>query len=285
LEQKGWTYSFFLLSQKQMSLARWIEAVRTRDLEACARLDDNLDARDETTGDTPLHLAVTSKFTELVKMLVDKRCVQVPNNRGATPLVLAALSGDIETCELLLQNGTGETSENGEAVRVAVQLKRLDMCEFLISRGVAQGLSKQAASDLLSRAAWHGSTALCQLILDAFPGCAYAPPEDDDDISASPLCIASRMGYVDVCKFLIDHGAMGSSDAERISAGLPALCAAAQAGCLHVCELLIERGVPTTIPWRGSLPREYACARGHANLAGSLWPTTGFEKNTNSEFV
>ena len=70
----------------------------------------DIDQRDGKTGLSPLHHAVrqqclTEKFTSTVEALLEAGCeVDIRDKRGATPLMLACLFGNVEMVKLLLEN-------------------------------------------------------------------------------------------------------------------------------------------------------------------------------------
>ncbi len=61
----------------------------------------------DARGNTPLHLAVAHTNTRVINtLLADPNVeVNVANNRGITPLMMAALNGDIDTIDRLVERG------------------------------------------------------------------------------------------------------------------------------------------------------------------------------------
>ena len=87
-----------------------MEAIREKDskraLEIIAEGNIDLEYKDEN-GNTALNLACRRGFEELVPALTKMGAnVNSRNNKGWTPLHLAAGCGMLETCEMLLDHQT-----------------------------------------------------------------------------------------------------------------------------------------------------------------------------------
>ncbi|SFS05278.1 ankyrin repeat domain-containing protein [Sphingomonas jatrophae] len=63
-----------------------------------------VDARDRD-GNTPLAIAAQIGFPEAVRYLATRQTVNLPNNRGETPLILAVQARDLATVRTLLSLG------------------------------------------------------------------------------------------------------------------------------------------------------------------------------------
>ena len=78
-------------------------------LDKCLQVDP----RDEY-GNTPLHYAAEMGMVEVVSLLVKKNreCVNRPNARGATPLLVACRGGHLETAKVLYHHGANMFHED-----------------------------------------------------------------------------------------------------------------------------------------------------------------------------
>lgn len=108
-----------------------------------------VNTRDRTNGEGALHLLVRDRdYSWLSFMLAKGARVDLQNNRGETPLILAAQIGWAEGAELLLSrravvdlpNGRGETP-----LILAVQRRDLPMVRLLLSKGANPARTDNAA--------------------------------------------------------------------------------------------------------------------------------------------
>jgi ankyrin repeat protein len=79
-------------------------------------LGANLDWQDELSQDrTPLHLAIYSNFSKIVRMLIDAGAdVEAKTNSGMTPLHWASYKDNIELAKLLLDAGADLEAKDNE---------------------------------------------------------------------------------------------------------------------------------------------------------------------------
>lgn len=90
-------------------------------------------------GDTPLVFAIRTDAkvsTNQVLLKSFKINVKVPNLRGETPLMLAAIKGDQELAEKLIGMGASVTADYGwTALHYAASTGQTEMTRFLIKKG------------------------------------------------------------------------------------------------------------------------------------------------------
>ncbi|CAK9001383.1 unnamed protein product [Durusdinium trenchii] len=124
--------------------------------------------------------------------------VNSPDVDGRTPLMLAAARGHADVCALLVQQGAN------------VELRRLQdnrKCRTLLT------ISLRRRWTALHIAAWHGHLKVVQILLDAARGRAAGErnAEDywnymfQDSANETPLHVAARGGWLEVCCCLAHH--------------------------------------------------------------------------------
>ena len=116
----------------------------------------------------------------------------------------AVRDGDIETLELLLEQGSDPNFEDrwGTALGNASVKGRRDIYELLLYWGADPNLKNQYGETALSDAAQSGHTDIVRLLLDKGSDINYR-------INNGPtaLMFASTWGYTDIVRLLLDNGA------------------------------------------------------------------------------
>ena len=90
-------------------------------------------------GNTPTHLAVISfRGKHFLEILAPKANLEVKNNKGDTPLVLAGRIAGVEKIKVLIQNGAEADALNDDgitALHFALTRQKWKMAEYLIANG------------------------------------------------------------------------------------------------------------------------------------------------------
>ncbi|PGH01795.1 hypothetical protein AJ80_08962 [Polytolypa hystricis UAMH7299] len=234
--------------------------------------DDVIANSKDREGWSPLAHAVDRGHIAVVKFLMARADVDINStcNNGDTPLILAVKTGCIEMVTCLL--GRRDLSVNcvGSScvpdVSVAAQLHNEEIVEPLLRpQGVNATCQGIRGTTPLTWIAQSGMTRIVKGFLDGHYG--------DCDIKRSgaykALCMAAKVGNLDVMKLLVDWGVLVE---ERNHVGRTALSFAAEEGRLEAVKLLISKdGVDMNRRSRdGRTPLCFAAERGHAEVVKVL---------------
>ena len=248
------------LSQEQSSIIK-------------AWIDQGAQWPDDLSGETPLAPA-DAKATRIMAALRDgdkqsfkklaSEDAKVGNLRGAggtTPLMQAALYGDVESVRLLLEGGADPNIRNDAgATALMWGVGDLEKARLLLDHGAdVNARSEDERTPLLIAAGQFGSSPVVKLLLDRGANVAVKSPYALG--YWTPLSEAARAGDDASLRLLIGHGA----DAK--SGGFEALANAYRANCAICLETLIEGAD------RGTLTRAallLAPPRGDARGSGML---------------
>lgn len=158
----------------------FIKAVRDRDgAKAQELIGKNsqtiVDTADGNTGERGLHIAVRNRELSWVGFLIQKGArVDLKDNRGNTPLMVAAQIGNVEAARVLISRGAQLNTTNGlgeTPLIVAVQRRDVAMARLLLTQG-ADVARRDTATGMTARdyAVRDGrSAALIKLIDETKP--------------------------------------------------------------------------------------------------------------------
>jgi ankyrin repeat protein len=157
-----------------------------------------------------------------------------------TPLMTAAVSGEICTARLLFKNEIdGEkTNTNGQnAASIARKCKNSELAGF-IDRKTLQNLSNsQEIKETIISAVKKGDELAVKKLLFADPSVANNQSKD----AATPLMYASMFGFINLVEILLEQGA--DIDAKDYENGWTALMQATYYGQAQIAKYLILRFV------------------------------------------
>ncbi|KAI8904129.1 ankyrin repeat-containing domain protein [Gorgonomyces haynaldii] len=214
---------------------------------------------------SPLLMYIERQNMEMVAYLLSQGCrLNITDDAQRSPLELAAMTGNLEIVELLVDYGLPVTNS---ALFLASTNGHGPVISFLLSRGAClDGTCSQSDLDkMLSSACEHGLYDFAKQLLDhgANPQVIF---NDWNCLQHSshanhpqivrlllqhgcspitkhhpPLFLSCATGSSECCRLLLDHGApMDYIDAE----GLSLLDAAILSSSLPTVRLLVERGIP-----------------------------------------
>lgn len=196
-------------------------------------------------GRTALHVAARQPGTgtALQALLGAAANVNAPDSRGVTPLMEAALAGDVRSMRLLVENGAAVNArrKNGRtALMAAVQARSLEAVWFLVDRDAdvnvqaGESISSNSKDTALTMAASRGTAGILRALLarDADIGARNA-------MGYTALMQAAYSDYVDAesVRVLLHAGADITAKGED---GETALSLASKRGRTEIVELLMR---------------------------------------------
>lgn len=250
------------------------------------------------------HEAITAgdvaRVAEMLRQ--DPGLANIPDENDqflSPPLCLAAIVGNIEIAQLLLDAGTdvdSGDSDESTPLHVAALNRHGDMVAFLLEHGADINRRDRNGGYALSFGASGGDEAVVQLLLDAGVDLNYWQPQGftlyhfaasrnlrnlmdallargDDinqatDTGMTPMHWAALHDQGDMITYMIQNGAE-HSPAEKD--GETPLGLAAQRGGANAVRALLEAGAdPNLADQRGHSPLLFACWSGHAEAARLL---------------
>jgi ankyrin repeat protein len=223
----------------------FIMAAERNDLElVCELIKRGVDINApyvQNNNETALHIAANLGHLAIAETLLNAGAfVDSRANLGITPLITAAVNGNLEIIRLLVQRGAtiharAEGAENSTTLMIAVELGHRDVVAFLVHSGAS------ADSTSLFAAIQVGNLDLINLLLSA--------GADVNSVHAqlgTPLMHAIAMKQKEVISLLFSHGAK-----VNILAGEPlatALAHAAGLGDIFSMGLLLDAGAEIDLP-------------------------------------
>lgn len=160
---------------------------------------------------------------------------------GATPLMYAALYGDVESVRRLLQAGADPNLKNNAgATALLWAVNDLAKTQLLIEAGAdVNAHSEEGQTPLLVAAGFSGSGPVVKLLLDRGANPSVKAYGSDGDLT--PLSQAAYIGDADVLQMLLEHGANVKS------AGFFPLTFAAFSQCRRCVDLLAKVSEPADL--------------------------------------
>ena len=182
-----------------------------------------------------IHQAIQQGNLDLVKSILisNPGLLEMRNENNLTPLLSAAIQGNIEIARFLIEKGAdvhAGDNEGSNALHNAAAGGRKEMIRLLVSKGMRVN--------------------------------------DQDDRGMTALHFASSRGHLDCAELLVSLGADVS--AEESNQRTP-LFFAAGSGDLDLCRLLIENGAKVAVSNKyGRTPLTYAIWRNHESIVDLL---------------
>lgn len=215
-------------------------------------------------GNTPLHIASQNGNIDAVSILSYREAhINILNSKGYSPLLIASANGHTEIVEMLLDRYNENnkkysidinydegccTSEYHcrvtSPIHIATENGHIDVVKLLIKNGAKVNNTINIRNTTLKTYYENGT----------FSMYGYST------IGITPLYIASKQGYTDIVKLLIDNGAnvnyttitssttpfygkdIYNNDKNRITTGMSPLHIASQYGHVDVVTVLINNG-------------------------------------------
>ena len=219
---------------------------------------------------SPLHIAAASRDSIFLHHVIEKTRFEnlesVANN--LSPLHMAVIEGDLEACELILNNFLEMGSKfwypkwYGETpMDYAVTFGHFDVCKFLWDNSGGRNLLQFVYLAYLQIAAQQGNFEVFNLFFQAAKN-KQLPLNPPGDLNRTPLHLAARFGHLEICKLILEE-VEERSPRENLE-GLTPLHNAAWHGHLEVYKL-IANNVQDKIPVdnHGRTPFQMAARNGH----------------------
>ena len=240
------------------------QVAKQGDLAACKRLllsrakVNNCDER----GRTPLYLAACEGHQEVCAWLLERNAaVDLADEHGWTPLMVACWYGQHSVCQILLDNHAAldvvvreGLCEGENALFLASMRGHGTVCQLLIDRGMSVNQVSSKGLSPLYAAAVFGQQDTCALLLNN--GAIVNLSKSN---GVTPLFVAAQEGHVEACRVLCEHGA--DVNMAREDDGWTPLDIAQLKDREEVCTLLKEKG---------ARPGKWGTALYHAAENGSL---------------
>lgn len=254
------------------------EAVKKGDPAA---VRDVLAARPESVGavdergTTPLHIAARAGRVDIAALLIEKGAdLEAKSPSGFTPLFLAVAGKKPDTVNLLLDKGAcvnAETRFETTPLFTAAESGSPEILQSLIGRGAELNHASPIFGSALHRAAYMDFPEGARILLDA-----GADLNVRDQRGMTPLHQAAQLGRIAVVRLFVERGAdVDAVDGEnRTPLHWAVLYGTDRSGANNSSELaflLLGRGARIDLAdTNGATPLSAAVARGLTELAGAL---------------
>ncbi|XP_071095493.1 putative ankyrin repeat protein RF_0381 [Haliotis cracherodii] len=214
-----------------------------------------------------LHVACTSKRTEIAKYLITKTTVDIDGERkgGRTPVMLAALHGLGEVFYLLVSKGadlTRVTASQENILHLACDGLNVEIVKYILTQNIVDDINSRA---------WHGKTPLMNAALiqnkEAFDllvkkGANLILVDNNDN---NILHYASEGGNVDIVEYILAQNIVDINSREKT--GQTAVMKAAWRGKRNVFHFLVTKGANlSSVDTYGNTILYLACQSRNMNI-------------------
>jgi ankyrin repeat protein len=189
------------------------------------------------TGETPLIIAVTKGYFNIVKYLVENRaCVNKPDNNGVTPLHEACYYGHFNIVKYLVENGAdinAQGYENMTPLHIASHQGYTDIAQCLMNYGADVNVKDEYDWTSLHWATKQGHLYIMKQLIDN-----WADIDIQNVDGNTALHIVATLNGIDMAKLLIDEGADTNI---KNNDGDTALHCATRKGCYTIFGHLMQK--------------------------------------------
>ena len=154
-------------------------------------------------GSTPYHIAAYFGHKEVCRFLMEYHMDKNPKNHlGQTPLYFASLNGHLEVCRLLMEMCVDKNHVD-DSVRTPLHIACFSGHEEIVGLFIANIADKNIRDNMgqntpLLSAIEGGNLNVCKLLIEGY----NVNVNISDNYGMTPLHLASKLGRLDICRFL-----------------------------------------------------------------------------------
>ncbi|KAL0634672.1 hypothetical protein Q9L58_006398 [Maublancomyces gigas] len=191
--------------------------------------------------------------------------IELSDGKGQTPLIQAALKGDVTAVRRLLDSGAAIDAKAGNgdtALHKAVYSGHMEIVEILLAGGACVGAVCSGRYTPLHEAAKTGNTEIVKKLL-----AVGAEIEAKTNRGVTALHEAARCGNAKMVNILLEHGAQLEATEDN---GMTALHKAVSGGYPEVVIILLEHKAELEARCNAGKPLKIALKYGHQETAKIL---------------
>jgi ankyrin repeat protein len=232
-------------------------------------LDHNADVRtNNEEGDTPLHFAAFHQHLDVCRILLERNAeVDSRNNDGSTPFLKAWLNEkNSDILQLFLEHNANMhvCDERGNTpLHLAAEKGLFKVAQILLERDAEVDSRNQDGYTSLLFAIANGNPKVAQLLLDY-----NAEVHVQDNTGNTPLHFAAENGLLEISQIILERNAGVNSQNNR---GSTPLLLASELGHPDVVQLLLDHDADLSVRnTDGDTPLHRAAHRGQLEVARIL---------------